>query len=120
MSNVKWKPVPDDHDYDAAEEYLSLILDPESATNGADMLRISKESSFKAKDILRASDLALLPKDNFHVAKDLARIEAGTPLSPVLLVRDPERGRVVIADGYHRVCAVYHDDEDAVVRCRIW
>jgi hypothetical protein len=40
-------------------------------------------------------------------------------LSPLLLVRDEKNGRVVIADGYHRLCAVYEIDEDAWVPCKI-
>jgi hypothetical protein len=34
-------------------------------------------------------------------------------------VRDPARGKVVIADGYHRVCAAYTFDEDALIPCKI-
>jgi len=40
-------------------------------------------------------------------------------LSPLLLVRYPANGRVIIADGYHRLCAVYAFDEDVVVPCKI-
>ena len=40
------------------------------------------------------------------------------PLSPLLLVRLPELAKVVIADGYHRLCAACLVDEDAVVRAR--
>jgi hypothetical protein len=29
------------------------------------------------------------------------------------------RGKVIIADGYHRLCAVYSYDEDAVIPCKI-
>ena len=46
-------------------------------------------------------------------------IRAGKNLSPILLVRDTANGKVVIADGYHRVCAVYAFDEDALIPCRI-
>jgi len=42
---------------------------------------------FKAKDILRASSLPLLPADDIEVAKDLAQIHAGNPLSPCLVIR---------------------------------
>ena len=35
------------------------------------------------------------------------------------LVRDVIRGKVVIADGYHRVCAVYTFDEDALIPCKL-
>jgi len=34
-------------------------------------------------------------------------------------VRDEAAGKVVIADGYHRLCAVYLFDEDALIPCRI-
>jgi hypothetical protein len=37
----------------------------------------------------------------------------------MLLVRDKSNGKVVIADGYHRLCAVYGFDEDAVIPCKI-
>ena len=45
----------------------------------------------------------------------------GKPLSPVLLVRG-DVGRDVpltIADGYHRVCASYHLDENADIPCHL-
>ncbi len=72
-----------------------------------------------AKDILRAARLPLLGADNPEVAKDLKRAAAGTPLSPILLVRgDVSSGRPLqIADGYHRVCASYHLDEDTEIPC---
>jgi hypothetical protein len=74
---------------------------------------------FKAKDLFRASALALLSETNFHVRKDREKLTAGEKLSPLLLVRDAAHGRVIIADGYHRLCAVYSLDEDAVIPCRI-
>ena len=40
-------------------------------------------------------------------------------ISPLLLIRDTLHGRVIIADGYHRLCAVYSFDEDAVIPCKI-
>jgi hypothetical protein len=36
-----------------------------------------------------------------------------------LLCRDVEHGKVIIADGYHRLCAVYTFDEDAMIPCQI-
>ena len=51
--------------------------------------------------------------------KNQAKINGGESLSPVLLVRDTANGKVVVADGYHRVCAVYTFDEDAVIPCKI-
>jgi hypothetical protein len=56
---------------------------------------------------------------NFHVEKDRQKIAAGKALSPLLLVRDDLTRKVIIADGYHRLCAVYSYDEDALVPCKI-
>jgi len=36
-----------------------------------------------------------------------------------LLCRDKDRGKLIIADGYHRLCAVYTFDEDAMIPCKI-
>ena len=47
------------------------------------------------------------------------KVKIQQPLSPLLLVRDKMRGKVVIADGYHRLCSVYVLDEDAVIPCKI-
>jgi len=60
--------------------------------------------------------LALLPADNKHVQADLDKVKEGRKLSPVLLVRGEP---MQIADGYHRVCASYHLDENADIPCRI-
>lgn len=116
-----WKEEPDEHDYPAAESYLSLVLPPARAKRLARRLRGRPIERHKAKDLLRASGLTLLPPDNVHVAKDLAKVREGHLLSPVLLVRGGlETGLpLTIADGYHRVCASCHLDEDADVPCRI-
>jgi hypothetical protein len=75
--------------------------------------------SFKAKDIFRASGLSLLGVSNSHVLKNREKVASGKALSPLLLVRDGANARVVIADGYHRLCAVYAIDEDALIPCKI-
>jgi hypothetical protein len=112
-----WKNEPDDHDFPAAESYLSLLMDPSEATRLVHVMRaVDHISYYKAKDILRASALQLLPTDNKHVAADLAKVHSGKKLSPVLLVRGEP---VQIADGYHRVCASYHLDENTDIPCRI-
>ena len=82
-------------------------------------LKRASVSKFKAKDIARASGLSLLGISNAHVERDRKKIRSGHALSPLLLVRDPVNGRVIVADGYHRMCAVYSYDEDAVVPCKI-
>ncbi len=74
---------------------------------------------FKAKDIFRASGLSLFGVSNAHVKKDQQKIQSGLGLSPLLLIRDSANGKVVIADGYHRLCAAYSYDEDADIPCKI-
>jgi hypothetical protein len=71
----------------------------------------------KAKDILRASRLPLLDKDNVHVRENIAKHDRGIKLSPVLLVRTPNG--LVIADGYHRVCSIYFLSEDYTIPCKL-
>jgi hypothetical protein len=65
------------------------------------------------------SALSLLGISNSHVEKDRKKILAGHEISPLLLVRDANNGKVIIADGYHRMCSVYSFDEDAVISCKI-
>ncbi len=117
MTGEHWKEKPEEQDYPAARSYLSLLVDPGEAKKLAKALADETDlARYKAKDILRAAGLPLLPLDDPEVAKDLARVRAGTRLSPVLLVRgDP----LWVADGYHRICASYHLDEDAEIPCRI-
>jgi disulfide oxidoreductase YuzD len=82
-------------------------------------LRRTAIVQFKAKDLFIASQLSLLGVSNSHVEKDRKNIRKGKPLSPLLLVRDEVNGKVVIADGYHRLCAIYEFDEDALIQCKI-
>jgi len=56
---------------------------------------------------------------NLHVEKDRDKISKGRGLSPLLLLRDTQNGKVVIADGYHRLCAIYEFNEDALIHCKI-
>lgn len=117
--DIKWLAAPEDHDYPAAESYLGLIYDSNEAASFVQLLHSAPMSAFKAKDIFRASGLSLLGVSNSHVEKDRKKIVGGKSLSPLLLVRDRVNGRVVIADGYHRLCAVYEYDEDAFIPCKI-
>ena len=61
----------------------------------------------------------LLGAANHHVKKVRAKILHHQAISPILLVRDEPNGKVIIADGYHRMCAVYTFDEDAILPCKI-
>jgi hypothetical protein len=116
-----WKSEPEDHDYPAAASYLSLLLPQSSVDALVAELRAAPIGHWKAKDLLRASGLGLLPTDNPHVSSDLKKVKEGDKLSPVLLVRGSlnRSAPLQIADGHHRICASYHLDEDADIPCRM-
>ena len=116
---IKWLREPQEHDYPAACSFLSLTFEPQAARQLAEDLQRAGMSEFAAKDIFRASGLSLLGVSNSHVQKDRERILQNEKLSPLLLVRDRNASKVVIADGYHRLCAVYTFDEDAMIPCKI-
>lgn len=116
---TKWLSEPEEKDYPAAEAYLSLLFDGHEVAEIVRQLRKAPMSKFKAKDIFRACGLSLLGVSNSHVEKDRKKITEGESLSPVLLVRDTNNRKVIIADGYHRLCAVYPLNEDEWIPCKI-
>ncbi|OBK35771.1 hypothetical protein A5658_01360 [Mycobacterium sp. 1245111.1] len=120
-SAVLWGDEPDEHDYPAAADYLALLASSEQIAEIVAALKHAPVVHKKAKDLLRASQLALLPKDNFHVQRDLKKIKKGKKLSPILVVRGNLDAGVAmqIADGYHRVCASYYTDENTDIPVRI-
>ena len=116
-----WKHTPEVHDYPAAESYLTLVASPELARAAVAALESAPIVSYQAKDLLRASRLELLGEDNPHVAGDLRKIRKGERLSPVLVVRGSAGAGLplTVADGYHRICASWHTDEDESIPCKI-
>jgi len=116
---IKWLPDVEEHDYPAAESYLRILYSEDRVAEMIVRFRSAAIVQFKAKDIFRASQLSLLGVSNFHVEQDRKKIQKDVSLSPLLLLRDEPNGRVVIADGYHRLCAIYEFDEDALIRCKI-
>lgn len=116
---VKWLDDPEDHDYDAAADYLSMLAEDATVEPTVAHLKSAKPVYRKAKDILRAARLTLLPPDNAHVKADLAKIDQGKKLSPILLVRGTAAEPLQIADGYHRVCASFMTDENTAIPCRL-
>ena len=116
---VIWLTEPEDKDYLASLSYLGLIFDNKSAKELVKALRKASMTSFKAKDIFRSSGLSLLGISNIHVERNTVKMKSGIRLSPLLLVRDDRQRRLIIADGYHRLCSVYSIDEDADIPCKI-
>jgi hypothetical protein len=118
---ISWKKRPEPEDYDGALNFLSLIFPSAKSERLLRALRKATTVQRAAKDLLRASNLALLARDEPHVDDDLSRIHKGKPLAPVLLIRgDMARGvPLIVADGYHRICAICYYDESAPIPCRI-
>ncbi len=118
-AKIRWLGKPQSHDYPAAQSYLCLLLPPRVAKQLVERLKRAKITEFAAKDIFRASTLPLLGVGDSHVERYRQLIILRKPLSPLLLCRNAAHGKVIIADGYHRLCAVYTFDEDSMIPCQI-
>ncbi|HEY5429413.1 MAG TPA: hypothetical protein VIK04_09880 [Solirubrobacteraceae bacterium] len=106
--HIKWAQEVANHDYAAAEAYLSLKLDDDAVTKAVGRLRTAKLTTRRANDILRAAGLTAAPLDDPGVMKDLVKAIEGDRLSPVLVL-SAKKG-ADIADGFHRVSLVYRLD----------
>lgn len=120
-NEVLWANDPSDSDYDGAESFLSLEFPAMVAKHLASQMRYAPRLMFAVKDILRQSKLPLLDASDSQVQKVIGKVKGGDRISPVLLLRgDFRKGwPLIIADGYHRVCAAYHLGDDTMVRCHI-
>jgi hypothetical protein len=120
-SKIIWLDTPEPADYEAALSFLSLLYSPARSQSLVRSLRSRPPLERAAKDLLRAAGLPLLPAEESKVREDLKKISKGKPLAPVILVTgDMTTGiPLVVADGYHRICAACHFDEDATVQCRM-
>ena len=105
---IRWRKDVAEHDYAAAQAYLSLQLDERRAGQAVAKLRKTKLTTRRANDILRAAGLSAAPLDDPGVVKDLIKVIEGEALSPVLVISS--RGAADIADGFHRVSMVYRVD----------
>ena len=116
-----WGKAPEKRDYDAATAFLSLVFRTARANALVRAMRRRPITQRSAKDLLRASGLRLLPRNEASVKEDLKKIGKGKPLAPVLLVcSDMSKGiPLIVADGYHRICAVCHYDEFAPIACQM-
>jgi hypothetical protein len=105
---INWAPKVADHDYAAAEAYLSIKFADQKVAKLIDRLRAAPLTTRRANDILRATGLTAAPLDDPGVVKDLIKVIEGKQLSPVLVVGGKRRAE--IADGYHRVSLIYRID----------
>ena len=114
---IRWRDDVAEHDYAAAQAYLSLRFDEHKTRDVVAELRKSLLTKRRANDILRAAGLEPAPLDDPGVMKDLIKIIEGNALSPVLMVRSARGAE--IADGYHRVSLVYRIDPYGEVPLRL-
>jgi hypothetical protein len=117
IGKIEWLDDVADHDYAAAEAYLSIKLGKEAVAKVVGRLRKAKVTTRRANDILRAAGLTAAPLDDPGVIKDLIKVIEGQHLSPVLVIRD--KAGADIADGYHRVSMVYRIDPYGVVPLKL-
>lgn len=116
---IHWRDEPEEKDFPAAASYLSLVFEPEVAQKLANALRQAPACAFAAKDVLRASGATPAEARGYDLKAQQDAIAGRQPLSPILLVRDSRSHRLIVADGFHRLCAVFLENEDASVPCRI-
>jgi hypothetical protein len=118
---LTWKKHPEAEDFEGALNFLSLIFSTGKSEKLVRDMHKAKPIERAAKDLLRASDLPLLQREDPRVDDDLKKIHKGKPLAPVLLVRgNISKGvPLIVADGYHRICAAYYFDERAPILCRM-
>lgn len=117
--DLRWLDEVLDADYTAAESYLSILYHAERVAKILARLKEASVVEFKAVDLFRASRLPALDASDPNVKKERKKILKGTCLSPLLLLRDEQNGKVEIADGYHRLCAINDYDPEAAIRCKI-
>jgi hypothetical protein len=116
-----WRDEPSEKHYKAAASYLGLRLPSADVTRLMALFRVAPVEKLPAKDLLRASGLDAVPRDDPRVAKKVKRIGAGRRLAPVMLVRgDLDRNRpLIVADGFHRICAAKAAKSGAKVACKV-
>jgi hypothetical protein len=119
MREPVWLARQQSEDCAHARAYLSLGFAPAAAAALGKAFARAKPVMHPAKDIVRAARITPLPADNARVAQDLKKIAKGKKLPPILLVRgDAARDLpLIVADGMHRLSAVWHTDEGADVAC---
>jgi hypothetical protein len=118
-NGITWLDDIGDEDYQAAQSYLSLLYRAKKVEQAIAGLRQAPIVEHKSADILRASRLPLLDANDPNVKRQQKKCGNGEGIAPLLLLRDEQVGRLVIADGYHRMCAVVVMDANAPIKCKI-
>ena len=78
-TTIRWFEESEGHDFPAAASYLSLLFGEAEVKDIVKKLRKVPMTSFKAKEIFRASLLSLLGVSNFHVRRNLRKTRRASP-----------------------------------------
>ena len=116
---IAWLDDAPGKDYDSASHFLELVDNREHIDQLIARLRTAPVVEYKAIDLLRAAQLVVPKQDDLPTREQLAQIRNGEPLAPVLLVRVEALNKVIVADGFHRICAAYRTDPDVKVHCKL-
>jgi hypothetical protein len=117
--SITWQDDAPPSDYEAAGHYLSLVDVQKNIDKALADLKAGAIVEYKATDLLRAAQLAVPKADDRPTREQIKKIKRGEPVSPVLLVRVPALKKVIVADGFHRICAAYRIDPDVVLHCKL-
>jgi hypothetical protein len=116
---VIWLKEPAEDTYSSAGIFLQLMYKPKKVRRLVKKLREADMSEYAARDILRASATLMSWVDAFDWTRQQEAINTGKPISPILLVRQNDGGHLIVADGFHRMCALFAADQDIRVPCKI-
>ena len=114
---INWASDVAQHDYAAAEAYLSIKLAEDKVVKIVARLRDAPLTTRRANDILRAAGVTAAPLDDPGVIKELIKVVEGKQLRPLLVVSGKRQAD--IADGYHRISLVYRIDPYADVPLKL-
>jgi len=117
--SITWQDDANPDDYEAAGHYLALVDNQKNIDKTLADLKAGTIVEYKATDLLRAAQLIVPKADDRPTREQIKKIKHGEPVSPVLLVRVPVLRKVIVADGFHRICAAYRIDPDVVLHCKL-
>ena len=117
--SITWQDDAPPFDYEAAGHYLALVDVQKNIDKALADLHAGAIVEYKATDLLRAAQLVVPKADDRPTREQIKKIKRGEPVSPVLLVRVPALKKVIVADGFHRICAAYRIDPDVVLHCKL-
>jgi hypothetical protein len=108
-ARILWLDEVKDHDFTAALNYLSLLLDEDRASAAVHDLKRGKVVKRRANDVLRACRREPLSERDPGVVREAGKVTARRKLAPLLVVSFEDVGADIV-DGYHRLSLAYSRD----------